>query len=96
MPRSSSKKGSGSGEPQKRKKSKPLVVTGDRCYSCQRLKTERPLEGNCVEETCEACGGTGLSVSEPNCSVCAGHGSYMVRYGGCKALEEHYSTRPDI
>lgn len=95
MPRSSSTQGGGSGKRDEPKNPKePLVVTGDSCSSCGRLKTDQPVEGNCREETCTNCGGTGLSVSAPNCPGCGGDGIIVVRYGGCKKQEQHYCTRP--
>lgn len=97
MPGSSSKHskhGKGSKEPKEPKKSKPLVVTGDTCGSCGRLKTDPPVEGTYVPKTCTDCNGTGLSVFSPGCLGCAGQGNFSVKVGGCKTIEEHYCTRP--
>ncbi|KAI7782189.1 hypothetical protein LA080_013734 [Diaporthe eres] len=82
-----SKHGKGSKEPQGPKKSKPVVVTGDKCSSCGRLKTETPLQGTFWETPCQMCWGNG-------CGNCADQGYVVQQNSGCTSLAEHYSTRP--
>lgn len=92
-----SKHGKGSKEPKgPKKKSKPLIVTGDKCSSCGKLKTEQPVEGTYVDVGCGDCNGTGLSLTEPYCPGCGGQGEYSVKIGGCRAIGEHYCTRPIV
>lgn len=90
MSASSSKHRKGSREPKEPKKSKPLVVTGDRCSHCGNLKTEPPVEGKVSIHPCERCNGR----AGYQCTDCVGVGSYSVRIGGCKSQAEHYSTNP--